>query len=183
MAAYIPLWGHPAHRDHYAVLGTDPQDLVLHEGLQLLDDDDGLLPADEIGDLPLRKGVGEPELQDGDPGHELLHIAIGDPRGYDPYVPLALYPVERGCLRHLPGLLHPLQQPDPVVDGVGGDVDEVLVVLVEMTLEGGVRPYLPEDDVGTGVVDAGGRPVQERKTQLLGYGIRLGQEVLRLLGV
>ena len=165
------------------VLGADPQDLVLHEGLELLDDDDRLLSLDEVGDLLLGQGVGESELEDGDSGHELLYVAVGDSGGDDSDLSLSLDPVEGGFLGELKCQLVLLEEPDAVLNGVGGDVDELGVILVKVSLEGGVPVDHSEDDGGAGVVDAGGGPVEDGQSGLLGNPVGLLHEVLGLLRV
>ena len=169
----------PVHRNIDGVLAADPQDLVLEEGLQLLHDDDGLLALDELGDLLLRQRVGEPELQDGCAGSELLHVGVGN-SGRD-YADLSVTfdEVERRGLGELLGLGVELQEPLPVDTGVGRDVDEPDHILVEVALDLGLGP-LTQDDGSAGVVDPCGGPVDHRQSGGLGDPVRLGDHVLGL---
>ena len=162
-------------------------DLVLHEGVQLLDDVELLHLLGEVADQVHGQRIGQAQLQEGRAlGEHLLGVLVADGGGDDANLAVAqlhlVQAVLQGAGAAILGQLHQALLHDGVVQvGVGGGAD----VLTGVAGIGGshVLHTLAELHQALAVTDAGGGTVQNGSVELLGDLAGQADKVLALLGV
>ena len=162
-------------------------DLVLHEGIQLLNDVQLLHLLGEAADQLHGQGIGQTQLQEGCTlGEHLLGVLVADGRGDDAHLAVAQLHLVQTVLQCAGAAvlrqLHQTLLHDGVVQvGVGGGAD--VLAGVPGVGGGGVLHTLAELHQTLAVTDAGGGAVQHRGVELLGDLAGQPDEILALLGV
>ena len=162
-------------------------DLVLHKGLQLLDDVELLHPGGKVPDQVHRQGEGQAQLQEGGPLREhLLGVFIGDGGGDDTHPAVAHLQLVQAVFQSpgaavFPQLLQPLLHQRVVGIGVSRGADELADVAGIGRMD--VLRALAKLHQALGVADPGGGAVQHRRVEQLGHLAGQGHKVLALLGI
>ena len=161
--------------------------LILHEGLQLLDDIEGLHLGGEVADEVHGQGVGQTQLQEGSAlGENLLGVLVGNGSGDNAHLAVAQLHLIEAVLQSagaavLLQLLQTLLHEGMILEGVGGGADELAgVACVGL---GGHLGALTELHQTLGVAHAGGGAVQHGGVELLGDLAGQLHEVLALLRI
>ncbi len=157
--------------------------LLFNEGLQLLDDEQGLHLVGELPDFAHGQGEGETQLQIGDGvAEDVLGILVGHPGGDDADLPvIPLHPVQLRFVAELLQLQQLLLHHRMQQLGVARVGDELIGLLhVIDHLELGPVPQLHD---ALGVADSGGHAEQHGHVEALADVEGRLQIVLGFLGI